>query len=84
VDDVGLRNEVCRRKPSDSATVLMSSSGPISSETSRCVYTYAALRVAAQRSAACTELVTAALRCALLPVAFTNNVIGYSAHLLAC
>jgi len=40
-------------------------------------------RVAAQRSAACEELVTAALRCALLPVASTNNAIGYSALLLA-
>jgi len=42
-----------------------------------------ALRVAAQRSAACVELVTAALRCAVLLVASTNNVIGYSALLQA-
>jgi len=40
-----------------------------------CIHTYAALRVAAQRIAACVELVTAAPRCALLPVASTNDVI---------
>jgi len=34
------------------------------------------------RSAARVKLVTAALCCALLPVASTNNVIGYSALLL--
>jgi len=34
------------------------------------------IRYAALRSAACVEQVTAALRCALLPVASTNNVIG--------
>jgi len=37
------------------------------------------IHCAVRRSAACVELVTAALRCALLPVASTNNVFGYSA-----